>query len=135
MGMKNFKLPRKTAIALSAMLYLVFQFSSAQSFFQVSDCGHWEVDTIVERIISTDTIKYNAKGDTTWVYSNWRYENNGITYAVHCPCGCGWTTIEIANRINDRGVNQKLEKITSYKYIERPKTKYEMKLEELKNRN
>lgn len=115
--------------ALSAMLCFVFQFSSAQ----ISDCGHWETDTIVERVILTDTINYNANGDTTWVYSNWQNTNNGMTYAVYCQCGCGWTTIKTANRINDRGVNQKLEKITSYKYIERPRTEYERKVEELIN--
>lgn len=121
----------KKFILINAMLFFVFKLLSAQNFYQVSNCGHWEKDTIVEIVISSDTIKYNAGGDTVWIYSDWQY--NGMTYTVYCPCGCGWPSIQTANRINDQGISQKIFKITSYKYIERTKNEYELKLEELKN--
>ncbi len=100
-----------------------------------SDCGTWEKDTTYEIISSIDTIKYIPWGfSLPWTYSDWIDQHNGETLAVYCPCGCRHEKIEAADRVNERGIRQRMLRITVYKYIPKPETEYQRKLKQLQSK-
>ena len=133
--MKKFKLPKTLAIVAICLLAIVFN-SKAQmpEFNSFNDCGHWEIDSIkTTDWIVTDTINYQPKADTIWVYSAWKTEYKNYTTLAYCPCGCGYDTVRFMYRINSTGIRQRRYEITSYKYYPRPKTEYEQKLDDVLN--
>lgn len=129
---KNQKLRSKISL-LILLLSFVFQFSLAQSLR--SDCGTWEIDTIIETpFVNIDTVNYDSNGDSTWTVDTWEEIFSPQTTLLYCPCGCGYTTKEYRNRINGKGIIQQANRLTTHKYVPRPETPYEKRVGELKNR-
>jgi hypothetical protein len=137
--MKKSKILMKlTALIVICILWLSFSYSQdilEQYFDSISDCGYWEVDSIsTTNWVTEDTINYCDTCNDKWTYSKWKVINSNVVYLVYCPCGCGYPTEKYQYRINERGIRQKRYEITTYKYIPKPKTDYEQKLESIRKR-
>lgn len=115
-----------TAIPQQLMPQLSFRMNN-------NGCGTWvfKHDT-VSPWFNGDTIKYNPKGDTTWVYTEWEPEGDDTySYAVYYPCGQNPSYQEVQSRINDVGIVQKRYENHDYEYLPKPKPPFERKLDSL----
>lgn len=103
---------------------------------RINDCGEWvEESPIITDWVTIEIISENdiVDKDCEWYYSEWEVDMRNEMTLQYCPCGCGGERVRTQKRINDNGVIQQRKEIIPLKYIPKPKTKYELKLEELKN--
>jgi len=129
--MKTFKF--KKGYALYILLTCVIS-SYGQGFEFNNDCGVWEKDTTITTEWNTiDTLNYNVRGDTCWVSSGWEYDMKSSTYLVYCPCGCGRGTKRFQKRVCGLGIIQQRWEITSYKYIPKPKSEFDKRVDSILN--
>lgn len=126
---------KRTAICLYLVLVCVYS-AEAQDFGSLNytyDCGTWKEDsTYITAWETVDTLAYyDERGDTIWIYDEWKTELSHTVLAVHCPCGCGWDKKIYQDRVCGLGIIQRRWKITTYKYIPKPESNYDRRVREL----
>lgn len=94
--------------------------------YDSKDCGTWEQDSILfSEWVIIDTINYDAAGDITWIYGDWKRVEYGWVNSVYCPCGCGDPIIEKQRRISGQGIIQEITKTITFRYVEKTLNEYE----------
>ena len=94
-----------------------------------NDCGTWKaLPTYYTNWESVDTLKKEAIKDTVrnWVYDAEKLMLNNLTYAMYCPCGCGYDKKYSQYRVcSITGIRQIRYKVHPYEYKPKPKSEYQ----------
>ena len=101
-------------------------FTPNNPFAQMQDCGTWSTgEPRFSQWRTVDSTHCTDPKDTDWVYGEWYSTDNGTTYAVYCPCGCGWAIERVHRRISYGGLVQEQTETIPQVYTPKPKTPFE----------
>jgi hypothetical protein len=127
----------KKGIMILALFFAMLVANAQKGTYGKIECGTWEIDSTYYTEWEDDSklpITDLRGNDKNWSYSEWKFYNDPAILDEFCPCGCGANTVLIQKRINDNGLIQIRKHITRHKYIPRPVSDFDKKLQELINR-